>query len=97
MLTGLHFLPGFEKGNTAEKPAVVKQLDKGQGNKKVKENFFPVKWWHSGEGKAPAASVNNPGAKAFHSPWINTFFFREGDKRLVFPFFLYFQPPVAGN
>lgn len=97
MLTGLQPFLDFIISNPAEKPAVVKELYQGQGNKKVKENFFPVKWWHSGEGKAPAASVNNPGAKAFHSPWINTFFFREGDKRLGFPFFLYFQPPVAGN
>jgi hypothetical protein len=68
MLTGLGFFLGFKKGNPAEKPAVVKQLDKGEGNKKEKENYFPVNWWHSGEGKAGRCYRQQSRGKSFPQP-----------------------------
>jgi hypothetical protein len=47
----LFFFFGFIKCNAIEKPQVIKKLDSGNGCKNIENDFPPVSYWHSGEGK----------------------------------------------
>jgi hypothetical protein len=86
-------------GDPAEKPAVVKKLDQGQGNKKVKENLFPGNWWHSGEGKAGGSYSQQTADKSFPQELDKC---KKGRGTLNFslPFFSnltgYWSPPYSG-
>jgi hypothetical protein len=46
------------KSDTTEKPCIVKYLDSGDGGEGIKNNFFPVDWWHGGEGRMQQAMGN---------------------------------------